>query len=573
MKRYIKTILLSAVLLVGITVSCKDSFLDRPPLGAIAETSLTNPNGVNGALIVAYRGLTGVQIGAWYTSANNWLWGGIRSDDSYKGSESLDQATEINPVERFEVLPNGPSVGNKWRALYDGIGMANIVLRLVEKTPEISAENKTRIIAEARFLRGFQHFEAKRNFGNVPYVDETIEGTDAYKALKNDQSIWPQIEADLKFAYDNLPGTQTAVGRVNKWAAGAYYGKALLYQSKFSEAKAVFDQVIANGTTSKGEKYGLVSEFKNVFRGEEENGKEIIFSIQYTVGDGTGGANSNKEGELTNPHNDGPGGCCGFYQPSQTLVNAYQVDAKGLPFLDTYKTMNVRSQESDPNNYPDRGMLDPRLDYTVGRVGVPYKDFGPAKATWIRQLANGGPWLPNKMIQWKDEIGTYYIPGGWGQTQLGKNQILMRYADLLLMDAECEVEVGSLDKALQYVNMIRTRAAGSSVVKMEDGKPVADYKVAPYSGPWTDKEAARKAVRFERFIELAQEGHRFYDLVRWGVADVVITDFLNRESKVRTSLAGAKFTKGKDEYLPIPEFVVNQSKVDGVANIKQNPGY
>ena len=572
MKRNIKTILVSAVLLVGLIVSCKDTFLDRPPLGAIAETSLANTNGVNGALIVAYRGLTGVQIGAWYTSANNWLWGGIRSDDSYKGSESLDQATEINPVERFEVLPNGPSVGNKWRAVYDGIGMANIVLRLVERATEISAENKTRIIAESRFLRGFQHFEAKRNFGNVPYVDETIEGTDAFKSLKNDQSIWPQIEADLKFAYDNLPGTQTAVGRVNKWAAGAYYGKALLYQNKFSEAKAVFDQVIANGTTSKGEKYGLVSEFKNVFRGEEENGKEIIFGIQYTVGDGTGGANSNKEGELTNPHNDGPGGCCGFYQPSQSLVNAYQT-RNGLPLVDTYINTNVKNQEANPTDFPDRGELDPRLDYTVGRIGVPYKDYGLAKSTWIRQLANGGPWLPNKHVQWKDETGTYYIPGGWGQTQLGKNQILMRYADLLLMAAECEVEVGSLTKALDYVNMVRTRAAGSTVMKQEDGKPVANYSIKPYAGPWTDKDLARKNVRFERYLELAMEGHRFYDLVRWGIADTQINAFMARESKIRTHLAGAKFVKGKDEYLPIPEFVVNQSRVDGVPNIKQNNGY
>ncbi|MBU1820862.1 MAG: RagB/SusD family nutrient uptake outer membrane protein, partial [Bacteroidetes bacterium] len=188
MKKHIRTLLLSTALLVGVTVSCKDSFLDRPPLGSIAETSLSNPNGVNGALVVAYRGLTGVTIGNWYTSANNWLWGGIRSDDSYKGSESLDQATEINPVERFEVLPSGPSVRNKWRAIYDGIGMANIVLRLAERTPDLSADNKTRIIAEARFLRGFQHFEAKRNFNNVPFVDETVQTTDEYKALKNDQS-------------------------------------------------------------------------------------------------------------------------------------------------------------------------------------------------------------------------------------------------------------------------------------------------------------------------------------------------------------------------------------------------
>ncbi|RYU95391.1 RagB/SusD family nutrient uptake outer membrane protein [Emticicia agri] len=572
MKKYILIFSTSIILSLMVVVSCKDEFLDRPPLGAISEEAITNENGVNGALIVAYRALTGNQIAAWYTSASNWLWGSIRSDDAYKGSESLDQATEINPTERFEVLPSNPSVTNKWKAVYDAIGMANIVLRIVEKVPGLTETNKKNIIAEARFLRGFNHFEAKRNFNNVPYVDEKVTSTDQYKALTNEASIWPQIEADLKFAYDNLPPTQAQIGRVNKWAAGAYYAKALLYQNKYAEAKAVFDAIIANGVTSKGEKYGLQGDFKDVFRGDFENGKEVMFGIQYTVGDGTGGANSNKEGELTNPHNDGPGGCCGFHQPSQTLVNGFRTQA-GLPLLYTSNAVNVKSQESNPNDYPDRGQLDTRLDYTVGRIGIPYKDFGPAKATWIRQLANGGPWLPNKHIQWKDEVGKYQIPGSWGQSQLGKTLLLLRYADLLLMAAECEVEVGSLTKAQEYVNMVRDRAVKSTKV-MDGNQPAADYQVATYTAPWTDKTVARDAVRFERFLELAMEGHRFYDLVRWGVADVVINEFIKRESVARTSIAGVVFKKGKDEYLPIPEFAINQSKTsDGKQGLKQNPGY
>jgi hypothetical protein len=572
MKKYILIFSTSIVLSLMVVVSCKDEFLDRPPLGAISEESITNENGVNGALIVAYRALTGNQIAAWYVSASNWLWGSIRSDDSYKGSESLDQATEINPIERFEVLPSNPSVTNKWKAIYDGIGMANIVLRIVEKVPTLTETSKKNIIAEARFLRGFNHFEAKRNFNNVPYVDEKVMSTEQYKALTNEANIWPQIEADIKFAYDNLPPTQAEVGRVNKWAAGAYYAKALLYQNKYAEAKVVFDAIIANGVNSKGDKYGLQADFKDVFRGDFENGKEVLFGIQYTVGDGTGGANSDKEGELTNPHNDGPGGCCGFHQPSQTLVNAYRTQ-QGLPFLYNSNAVNVKSNESNPTDYPDRGQLDTRLDYTVGRIGVPYKDFGPAKATWIRQLANGGPWLPNKHIQWKDEVGKYQVPGSWGQTQLGKNVLLLRFADVLLMAAECEVEVGTLAKAQEYVNMIRERAMKSTKV-MDGDKPAADYQVGLYTAAWTDKTIARDAVRFERLIELAMEGHRFYDLVRWGIADVVKNDFIKRESVIRTSISGVVFDKGKDEYLPIPEFAINQSRTsDGKQGLKQNPGY
>lgn len=548
--------------------SCSEEFLDRPPLGSISENALANENGVNGSLLVAYRALQGKQIGAWYTSPNNWLWGGVRSDDAYKGSEALDQATEINPVERFEVLPSGPAVNNKWRAVYDAIGMANITIRLLNDTPEIPDDRRSNILAQARFLRGFNHFEAVRHYKNVAYVDETVITTEQYRAIVNTQNIYPQIEADLQFAVDNLPLTQPQIGRVNRWAAMAFLAKVYLYQNKYAEAKGLFDQLIANGTTSNGTRYGLEAEFKNVFRGEFENGKEVIFSIQYTVGDGSGGANSNIELELTNPHNDGPVGCCGFYQPAQSLVNAYKT-TNGLPQIDTYNQVNVRNHESNPTDFPDRGQFDPRLDYTVGRIGITYKDYGPAAATWIRQLSSGGPWLPNKHIQWRDEVGPFFIPGSWGQGQLGKNQILMRYADLLLMAAECEVEVGSLATAQLYVNQIRARAKGSTVVTNAAGVPEADYQIELYTTAWADKDVARKAVRFERYLELAMEGHRFFDLVRWGVAAQVMSEFLARESVRRGHIAGASFQAGKDEYLPIPEFVVNQS----LGNIQQNPNY
>jgi hypothetical protein len=571
MKNNFKIFFATTALILVFVASCKEEFLDRKPLGAISEDALANKAGVEGSLIVAYRTLGGSNIAAWYTSPMNWVWGGIRSDDAYKGTEASDQGSELNPVERFEVLPNSPSVSSKWRAAYDGVGMANVVLRLLEKTKDITETDRKRIIAETRFLRGFHHFEAKRTFNNVPYIDEKVQTTSEYKAITNAASIWPQIEADLKFAYENLPSVQAQKGRVNKWSAGAIYGKALIYQNKFAEAKAVFDQVIANGTTNTGEKYGLISDFKNVFRGESENSKEILFSVQYTVGDGTGGANSNKDAELTNPHNDGPVGCCGFYQPSQTLVNAFKTD-KGLPLFDTYNNVNIKNHESNPADFVDKSELDPRLDYTVGRVGIPYKDYGLAQPSWIRNLANGGPWMPNKHIQWKDEVGAYFVSGGWGQGQLGKNQIIIRYADLILMAAECEVEVGSLTKAQEYVNLVRDRAAKSTMV-MAAGKPAANYKISTYTGTWTDKAVARTAVRFERQLELAMEGHRFYDMVRWGIAEQVRNAFNAKESKIRTHLSGSTFRKGKDEYLPIPENVIQQSAVNGKPNLIQNPGY
>lgn len=549
-----------------VAYSCNDSFLEQAPLGAISEISLANSAGVNGSLINAYRTLTGSNIAGWYTSPMNWAWGGVRADDAYKGTEASDQ-NQLNPIERFEVLPDNSSVGDKWTSCYDGIGMCNVTLRLLKAAKDISATDSKRIEAELRFLRGYHHFEARRVFKTVPFVDEKAISTTDYKALKNDADIYPQIESELKFAFDNLPEKQAQIGRINKWGAGAILGKVYLYQNKFALAKAIFDQVLTSGVTNKGERYGLLDNYADVFKGDFENSRESIFAVQYTVGDGTGGANSNKDAELTNPHNDGPGGCCGFYQPSQTFANSFKTDADGLPLLTTYNNVDVKNHESNPTSFPDNGQFDPRLDWSVGRVGISYLDYGVAKSSWIRNLANGGPFIPKKFIQFKSEVGKYYVAGGWGQAQSGKNIYIMRTADLLLMAAEAEIEVGDMNKARDYVNRVRARAAAPSGFVLDDaGKPAGNYVVKQYTSSWTDKAIARLATRHERLIELGMEGHRFFDLVRWGISQSTMTAYLAKETVKRSHLAGASFSAAKDDYLPIPQSVINQSG----GNIKQN---
>jgi hypothetical protein len=549
---------LSAMLVLN---SCSDKFLDRQPLGAISENSLANAAGVNGSLIQAYRTLRGANVGAWYTSPMNWVWGSVRSEEAYKGTEASDQ-NQLNPIERYEVLPNNGSVLGKWNACYDGVGQANATLRLLAQATDLSEADRKRIEAETRFIRGFHHFEAKRNFNKAPYVDETKLTTADFRSVKNDADIYPQIEADLKFAYDNLPETQAQRGRVNKWAAGAFLAKALLYQRKYTEAKVIFDAIIgadpanAVGRTSGGDRYGLLPKYGDVFRGANENSREIIFGVQVTVGDGTGGANSNLDSELPNPHNDGPGGCCGFFQPSQTLANSFKVGADGLPLANPHATP-LRQHENSPDNFPERGDLDPRIDHTLGRVGIQYLDWGTAAPSWIRNLANGGPFMPMKNIHQQAERGSFYIAGGWGQAQSGKNILVMRYADLLLMAAECEIEVGTLDKARTYINLVRTRAANPEGFVVKTGTPEAAYKVSPYAA-FADKTAATAAVRNERLLELAMEGHRFYDLVRWGIAEQTLNAFIAREASIRTHLRDARFVASEDNYLPIPEYVIAQ---------------
>ncbi|MEO6550307.1 MAG: RagB/SusD family nutrient uptake outer membrane protein [Ferruginibacter sp.] len=581
MKKSIK-IILSAITLATVIGSCKNEFLDKLPQGVYDQASLTNKKGIDGMLINAYATLDGIQDQQ-NGGASNWLWGSIRGGDAYKGTEFTDMI-DANPIMRFELLPGTGQIPNKWDAIWDGVGGANQVLKLLPAATDIVPADAKQIEGEAKFIRAFMLFEGKKAFGNIPYIDETVTdfkvpNTDAGGAYVN---IWPQIEADFKFAYDNLDEVRPQKGRANKWAAAAHLAKAYMFQNKFGEAKALFDLIIASGKTSEGVKYDLTPSYHTNFRVLTENNSETVFSIQASYGDGAN-TNGNYDNTLNYPHGgsattEKPGACCGFFQPSQNLVNSFRTDATGLPFTDTYNNTDVTSDEpftsSDAGFVPYAGTLDPRLDWTVGRRGIPYYDWGvhPGR-NWIRDYRYGGPFSPKKNTYYKADIGTLAGTVGWGFANNALNYTPMRFADVLLLAAEAEVEVGSLATAELYVNRIRARAANTVV--MNGATPAANYLVKPYVAPFTDKDAARKAVRFERKIELGMEGHRFFDLVRWGIADVVLnTEYFPKEMVRRPgTLAGSVFQKGKHEYLPIPEFAISNSLIDGNPTLKQNPGY
>ncbi|MBC7850600.1 MAG: RagB/SusD family nutrient uptake outer membrane protein [Chitinophagaceae bacterium] len=555
--------------------ACKESFLEIPPQGVYDEASLSNKKGLNGMLINAYATLDG-QEGTWYAGASNWVWGSVAGGDAYKGSEESDQV-DVNPVVRFVHQPSNPIILNKWNGTYDGIRQANLVLRILPNVTDITAGEATQIGAEARFLRGHHHFEGKKMWKNIPYVDETVTDFKIPNTSGADYvNIWPQIEADLKYAYDNLDETKPNAGRINKWGAAAYLAKAYMFQKKFTEAKALYDLIIANGKTTKGDKYGLMDNYGGNFRVTSENNKETIFAIQSSYGDGSN-TNGNYDNALNFPHNSGPkpGGCCGFFQPSQSFVNSFKTDAGGLPTPTTFNATNVTSDElvtSAAPFVPYAGTLDPRLDWSVGRRSVPYYDWGvhPGR-DWIRDVIFGGPYSPKKNTYYRADQGTTAGVVGWGWANTALNYTIMRFADVLLMAAEAEIEVGSLATATNYVNMVRTRAKNSPV--LNGAVDAANYLVNTYP-VFGSQAAGRTAVRFERKLELGMEGHRFFDLVRWEIADTEINPYLTIEGTRRPGpLAGATFVKGKHEYFPIPDFVISQSFKDGAATIKQNPGY
>lgn len=564
--------------LTVLAVACKDQFLEVPVTGQLGNTQLNSKAGVEGSLISAYSMLNG--RGERLAAAANWVWGGIRGGDANKGTDPGDFST-INPIQRFETISTG-DVGTTWQRKYEGVSRANATLRLIAgNPPDLTAADKTRITAESRFLRGYYYFELKRLFNNTPYVDETMDYNAGIEKVDNSTELYPKIEADLKFAYENLPETQTAVGRINKWGAASLLAKVYLYQQKYTEAKTLFDLIIASGKTTGGKKYALMPNYNDLFKASNDNNEEAIFSTQAAANTGNVN-NANPEFDLNFPYNtgpNGPGNCCGFNQPSFEYVNSFRTDANGLPLLDgsynsaANEVKNDQGVASKESFTLDAGRLDPRLDHTVGRRGIPYLDWqNHPGADWIRNQPNGGPYSPKKFTYYKSDVGKFQDNSSWTPGYTALNFPIIRYADVLLMAAEVEIEVGSLAKAAEYTNMVRKRAANPASFVMAGSQPAANYVISEYpASVFASKESARTAVRFERRLELGDEGHRFFDLVRWGIAEKTLNAYFTYEgTKLPTALGGSKFTPKQDEFLPIPQAQID---LQGKDVLKQNPGY
>lgn len=584
--KYLITIASTIIMLFAF--SCKDSFLEVQPKGLLGSAQMASPNGLREALIAAYADLGG-QFNPngfnYYAQPDNWLYGSICGGDAHKGSNAGDQAPAL-AIARFEGLPTNVYFGTKWQWVYDGIARSNLVMRLAGRV-DMEAAEKANIIAQAHFLRGFYAFEAKKTWNKVPWIDTSVTYAKGNYQVPNDKDIYPMIEADFQYAYQNLPETQDAVGKANKWAAGAFLAKVYIFQDKYGKALPVLNDVITNGQTSNGIKYKLQPQFDWNFNFHHQNSSESIFAIQSSLNDGSGGFHGRHSDMLNFPYGNGAvTGCCGFYQPSIELVNAYRTGANGLPMLDgTYASPEYDLPANAVKNdqgilsteafTPDQGKLDPRVDWTAGRRGIPYLDWGMMQGKyWIRDQASAGPYSPKKNVFYKADIGSGgdNAKASWAPLN-ATNYTLIRFAQVLLWAAECEIEVGSLSNAQNYVNMVRNRAANpDGFVKKQNGDPAANYYIKPYPAGWftaQGKDMAWKAVRLEEKLELAMEGHRFFDLVRWGIADKVMNHYFDYESQFTSDIDGAQFTANKNEYFPIPQTQIDLSG----GTLTQNQGY
>jgi hypothetical protein len=602
-----RKILLAALVtfVSGAAYGCND-FLATTQQGTLDEQTLANPAGVEATLIATYRLLDHV-YGGWGTAASNWVWGSITSDDAYKGSEASDPVAVIE-FEMYNWSTGGAHdyLNDKWVHTYEAIARANSTLRLlgavVEKDPDlISQSDQDGITGEALFLRAHYYFEAWRMWQNIPYYNEN--DTDFYKTNVG-VDVVDSILRDLDRAISLLPATPRngEVGRATSWTAKAYKGRVQIYAGDYGGAITTLEDVSQNGP------YALEPNFYQVWSAfaEYQNGPETILAYQANHAE-PGGNNANYGERLNFPHSGSPFGCCGFHQASQNLVNFFAVDASGLPLAVTDPVgWNVPDDNLDATASAAM-RLDPRLDWTVGRDGVPYKDWGPHEPNWIRAARFGGPYSPKKNI-YEDASGAVSNTG-WTSTQLSNmNMHIFRYGDMLLLLAEAYVEQGRLEDARAIVNEIRDRAgqvaqgcglpadatlagkllalypqcAGDARIAVPLDDPSiawADYEIGLYTTPWTDQDFARTAVHYERRLELAMEGERFFDLRRWGIAQQVLTSYLLVERNRRVYLTNAGPYTYRHNLFPIPIIQIELSRVTDAETgeqmdmLVQNPGW
>ncbi len=567
--------------IIMVSSSCSDEFLTKEPPGTAAGSVISSPDGVEAVLIGTYSALRGRSMfgGALCT---DWMYGSITSDDAAIGAYST-----YPHFERYEGTPSHPYVTQRWQDCYNGIARANSTLDVLGENQEgknpIPAQRALQIEAEAKFLRAWFHFQANKVFENIPYVKTEKELFPlSPEEVANDNPAWDQIENDLQFAITNLQEAPppNEPGRLHKYAAMAVKAHVHMYQNELSQAKPLLDDILNSG------RYELVPEFFHNYDMTHENNSESVFEIQAAT---TPTAQSSVYPAGAAFFQKGPASCggWGFFQPTQCLFEAYQVTDDGLPVLNIEEREPLAHDQglsSSTEFIPTDHLMDPRVDWTIARRGIDYMGWGINPGNdWIREQFNGGPYMTKKYMHFKSEQVLNNNGSGFYN---GKNYRMYRLANIILWRAEIAVEDGDLEMARSLVNMIRIRAKNSTPVMglcttfenpgkdpvVDWTKPAANYKIEPYPEghpAFAEKEEARKAVRMEIRLEFATEGHRFFDLRRWGIDDEVLNDFIKRDAAFRRFMTGTVYDPEKNDYWPLPRQVIEEQK--GV--MKQDPAF
>jgi hypothetical protein len=613
-----KIFLIFVAATILITTSC-DDFLTIQPVSVVGEETLLTEEGIEWVVTGMYSQL----YAGTYSNLSFYVLGDF-AGDAHKGSDQSDNL-DWNDVETYTFNGTNNIMVSCWNDFYNGIFRANKVLDMVSKmTDKLDADYIAKVEAQAYFFRALWHFQLIKVYGSaVPYVDLEAfrKGVDPQIPNVDENGdyiyIWDKVIADFDAAINGLPDDWTStgeIGRPNKWAALAYKAKVLMFQASpyyssnnnaagktenWAVVKTILEDIIANGKTSNGLPYELHESYGELFDAStSDNTSENVFEIQQTlVGSSTSG---NTTWSAAGRFCSIPGlGGWGFWQPTQDLAQFYMVDAQGLPYLNNeYRTFDAISKRGDGTkvNTDLTVFMDPRVDFNVGRIGIPFYDWDvpSSYANYVRNVSNGGIFYSKKNSPKHSDWGTLSVNKSPGSTT--KNIHAIRYADILLWYAETLLQTGngsaaSLEEARTYVNMVRERASKDYVrtAKMDTESgyddlrgtmlTVEDGVTSPYvlefiddAGNMTVKgdnaacnyrlglwpassfatlDDAWKALRAEHRAEFALEGRRWFDLCRWGVVTETVNSYANYEAGFITKFQTAVYPENCIS-MPIP---------------------
>ena len=540
LKQYINMAVVAA-LAVGMT-SCNDWLTDDTPGTNNRDEYFTSISTLENVTNACYVPLAWEYGDTYYSE---WFFGDIASDDALKGGQGISDGGDAYDIDNFKVNTNNEIVLEYYRAQWQGIARCNLALDEIAKkkgdlTKAADLLEADRLEGEAHFMRAFYYFRLLRLYGGMPLIEEVIDSSSKWAQHRASVAeTFDFIVRDLQQANRKLwlksKYSPSDLGRATKGAAQAMLLKANLYyadylennndvsgaQAKFQLAKAWGDSIMASG------QYSLDKNFFTNFTLAGENDAESVFEIQYVE-------------DPTSDYGEGEG----FTRGTFTLI----LQRSRSSF---WGQAGWGFDKPTENLYNEFEPGDPRRDSTILRPA-----YGQME-TPAQEIYTGDSLLNRKYAMYTEDNGSCYHLTHDSRGPLNNKQI--RYSDVLLMYAEACCELGDLGQARSALNSVRARVG----LKSFPYTSIIQGKTVTYADTQAD---LRAAIRHERRVELAMEGHRWFDLVRWGIAKETMDNYIAGESEEAKAQWGS-FTKGKCELFPIP------SKEIDLTGITQNPNY